>query len=139
GDGFSSHLHVGAAQGHMADARDRGMRVVCVEPRCSTSAAKAEEWVPIRPACDRHFVLGLIHSLLYDHNIYDAEYLKWYANGGYLIRDDGWFKRSATEKHKAPTGRTPGSMRWFAQRGMEKNKPLIWDPVDNKAKVFDDP
>jgi len=139
GDGFSSHLHVGAAQGHMADARARGMKVVCVEPRLSTTGSKADEWIPIRPACDRHFVLGVIHSLMYDHKIYDAEYLKWYANGGYLIRENGYFKRSATEKHKAPPGRPAGSMAWFAQRGMEKNKPMIWDPVDQKAKVFDDP
>ena len=139
GDGFSSHLHVSAAQGHMADARDRGMRVVCVEPRLSTAASKADEWVPIRPATDRHFCLGIIHALMYEHKIYDAEYLKWYANGGYLITDKGYFKRSATEAHKAPPGRPPGTMAWFSQRGMEKNKPMIWDPVDNKAKVFDDP
>ena len=139
GDGFSSHLHIAAAQGYMADARARGMRVVCVEPRLSTTASKADEWVPIRPASDRHFVLGMIHALLYDHKIYDAEYLKWYANGGYLIKEDGYFKRSATETHKAPPGRTPGSMRWFSQHGGEKYKPMIWDPVDKKAKVFDDP
>jgi len=139
GDGFSSHLHVGAAQGYMADARARGMKVVCVEPRLSTSASKADEWIPIRPACDRHFVLGLIHSLMYDHRIWDAEYLKWYANGGYLIQDSGFFKRSSTEKHVPPPGRPPGSMLWYSQRIMEKHKPMIWDPVDRKAKVFDDP
>ena len=139
GDGFSSHLHVGAAQGYMADARVRGMKVVCVEPRLSTSASKADEWIPIRPACDRHFVLGLIHSLMYDHRIWDAEYLKWYANGGYLIQDSGFFKRSSTEKHVPPPGRPPGSMLWYSQRIMEKHKPMIWDPVDRKAKVFDDP
>jgi len=32
GDGFSSHLHVAAGQRMMADARARGMKVVCVEP-----------------------------------------------------------------------------------------------------------
>ena len=105
GDGFSSHLHVAAGQRMMADARARGMKVVCVEPRLSTSAAKADEWVPIRPACDRHFVLGMIHALMYEHKIYDAEYLKWFANGGYLIGDDGWFMRSSTEKALPPQGR----------------------------------
>ncbi len=139
GDGFSSHLHVGGAQGYMSDLRDQGCRVVTVEPRLSTGASKSEEWVPIRPAADRQFVLGMIHSLLYDHEIYDAEYLKWYANGGYLIRDNGFFKRSATETHTPPAGRPAGSMSWFAQRNLEKHKPMIWDPVDNKAKVFDDP
>jgi anaerobic selenocysteine-containing dehydrogenase len=81
----------------------------------------------------------MMHALMYEHKLYDAEYLKWYANGGYLIRDNGYFKRSATEKHTAPPGRTPGSMAWFGQHGGEKNKPMVWDPVDQKAKVFDDP
>jgi anaerobic selenocysteine-containing dehydrogenase len=140
GDGFSSHLHLGAAQGYMADARARGMRVVCVEPRLSTSASKAEEWVPIRPATDRHFVLGMIHALMYEHKIWDAEYLKWYANGGYLIRDNGFFKRSGTEKHTAPQGRPASDFRgWWHQTQGERYKPMIWDPVDQKAKVFDDP
>jgi anaerobic selenocysteine-containing dehydrogenase len=139
GDGFSSHLHTAASQGHMSDARDRGCRVVTVEPRLSTGASKSEEWVPIRPAADRQFVLGMIHALMYEHKLYDAEYLKWYANGGYLIRDNGYFKRSATETHQAPPGRPPGSMAWFGQHGGTKNKPMVWDPVDQKAKVFDDP
>nr|MBP7322148.1 molybdopterin-dependent oxidoreductase [Deltaproteobacteria bacterium] len=139
GDGFSSHLHVAAAQRMMADARDRGMKVVVVEPRLSTSAAKADEWIPIRPACDRHFVLGLIHTLMYEHKIYDAEYLKWFANGGYLINEEGWFHRSSTEKALPPEGRPEGSMRWFRQTREERYKPMVWDPVDKCAKVFDDP
>jgi anaerobic selenocysteine-containing dehydrogenase len=110
-----------------------------VEPRLSTAAAKADEWIPIKPACDRHFVLAMIHSLMHEHKIYDAEYLKWFANGGYLIKEDGWFLRSSTEKAKAPEGQPEGSMRWFQQNREERYKPLVWDSVDNCAKVFDDP
>lgn len=139
GDGYSSHLHLAAGQRMMAAARARGMKLICIEPRLSTSAAKADEWIPIRPACDRAFVLGMIHALMYEHRIYDAEYLKWYANGGYLIGDDGWFVRSSTDKAEPPEGRPPGSMRWFQQTREERYKPLVWDPVDNCAKVFDDP
>ena len=139
GDGYSAHLHLGAAQKMMADARTRGMKLVCIEPRLSTSAAKADEWIPIRPACDRHFVLAMIYSLMYEHKIYDAEYLKWFANGGYLIKDDGWFLRSSTEKAMPPQGRPEGSMLWYKQTREERYKPLVWDSVDNCAKVFDDP
>ncbi len=50
----------------MAKARtERNMRVVSIEPRLSIGSAKAEEWIPIRPATDRHFAMseGLIASL----------------------------------------------------------------------------
>ncbi len=32
----------------MAEARARGMKLVVVDPMCSTAAAKADEWIPIR-------------------------------------------------------------------------------------------
>ena len=40
------------------------MRVVSVEPRLSIGSAKADEWVPIRPATDRHFAMGMSHVLV---------------------------------------------------------------------------
>ena len=117
GDGFSSHLHVASSIKRMAEARvDRGMKVVVVEPRMSTGAAKADEWVPILPGTDRAFVLGMIYVLLHELNIYDAEFLKIHTNGPYLIGPDGYFVRDP-----------------------ETRKPLIWDAAANQAKLFDDP
>ncbi|MCD6353218.1 MAG: molybdopterin-dependent oxidoreductase [Proteobacteria bacterium] len=140
GDGFSSHLHLAAGQKRMADARSRGMKVVCIEPRLSTSAAKADEWIPNRPGTDRHFALAFMHCLMHEHKIYDAEFLKWHANGAYLIKKDGWFQRSKTEKGKAPWSYPRvGPMDFFPQTTTETFKPLVWDSVDNCAKTFDDP
>ncbi|MHB1405959.1 MAG: molybdopterin-dependent oxidoreductase, partial [Desulfitobacteriaceae bacterium] len=117
GDGFSSHLHVAGSIKRMAEARvDRGMKVVVVEPRMSTGAAKADEWVPILPGTDRAFVLGMVYVLLHELNIYDAEFLKIHTNGPYLIGPDGYFVRDP-----------------------ETRKPLIWDTGANEAKQFDDP
>lgn len=115
GDGFSSHLHVAGAARHMADARvDRGMHVVTVEPRLSTSAAKSNEWIPLRPATDRHFALGVCHVLV-EEKLCDYGFLKKDTNAVYLVGPDGYFVRSK-----------------------EGNKPYIWDPTDNKAKTYDD-
>lgn len=117
GDGFSSHLHVAGSIKRMADARvDRGMKVVILEPRLSAAAAKADEWIPIRPATDRAFVLGMMHVMVHELGIYDREFLKKRTNAPYLVGPDGYiFKDKVT--HKA----------------------MIWDPVDKKAKTWDDP
>jgi anaerobic selenocysteine-containing dehydrogenase len=98
GDGFSSHLHLSGSAKRMADARMRGMRVVTVEPRMSPAAAKADEWVPIRPGTDRAFILGLMHSLVFEHELYDREFLKWRTNAPYLIGADGSYALSAEGK-----------------------------------------
>jgi len=115
GDGFSSHLHVTSAANHMAKARiERNMRVVVVEPRLSIGGAKANEWVPIRPATDRQFALGLCHVLVYE-KLYDVKFLKKDTNAPYLVGPDGYFVRNA------------------------EGKIYIWDAGDGEAKLWDDP
>ncbi|MCX7170853.1 MAG: molybdopterin-dependent oxidoreductase, partial [Proteobacteria bacterium] len=115
GDGFSSHLHTAAQANHVAKARiERNMRVVVVEPRLSIGGAKANEWVPIRPATDRQFALGLCHVLVYE-KLYDAKSLKKDTNAPYLVGPDGYFVRNA------------------------EGKIYVWDAVDNQAKLWDDP
>ncbi|MBI4320866.1 MAG: molybdopterin-dependent oxidoreductase [Chloroflexi bacterium] len=116
GDGFSSHLHFAGSAKRMADARvNRGMKVVVVEPRLSQAGAKADEWIPIRPATDRAFVLGMMHVLVHELGIYDRQFLKRHTNAPYLVDSDGNYVRDRA------TG-----------------KVLIWDPVDGRAKNFDD-
>ena len=117
GDGFSSHLHVAASIKRMAEARvDRGMKLVVVEPRMSAGAAKADEWLPIRPGTDRAFVLGMVYVLLHEENLYDAEFIRRHTNGIYLIAPDGNVLRSAATE-----------------------KPLVWDAGAEKVREFDDP
>lgn len=115
GDGFSSHLHTAAQANHVAKARvERNMRVVVVEPRLSIGAAKADEWVPIRPATDRQFALGLCHVLVAE-KLYDAKFLKKDTNAPYLVGPDGYFVRNG------------------------EGKIYVWDAVDNRARLWDDP
>ncbi len=100
----------------MADARARGMKVIVVDPICTPIAAKAEEWLPIRPGTDAAFALAIINVLLNDLGIYDAEFIKKQTNGAYLIGPDGHYLRDKATR-----------------------KPLIWDAEEAKAKTYDDP
>ncbi len=117
GDGFSSHLHMAGSANRMADARvKRGMKLVVVEPRMSTGAAKADEWIPILPGTDRAFVLGMCHVMLHELKQYDAGYIRQHTNGPYLIGPDGLFVRDPA------TG-----------------KALVWDSAEDQARTYDDP
>jgi len=115
GDGFSSHLHLSGSAKRMADARMRGMKVVIVEPRMSVGAAKADEWIPIIPGTDRAFVFGMMHVMVHELNQYDDWFLKKHTNSAYLVDSKGYLVRDE-----------------------ETKKPMIWDPIADKAKVFDD-
>ena len=105
-----------ANTGRMADARIKGTKLVVVDPVCNPAAAKADEWLPVRPGTDAAFALAVINVLLNELGIYDAKYLKKHTNSPYLISPDGHYLRDKA------TG-----------------KPVVWDPEDNKAKIYDDP
>jgi anaerobic selenocysteine-containing dehydrogenase len=100
----------------LARARERNMKIVVVDPRCSQEATLADEWIPIRPGTDLPFALAMLNVALHELGIYDVPFLKTRTNAVYLIGDDGYYARDAAT-----------------------DKPLIWDPVEGRARVFDDP
>ncbi len=98
------------------NAIERGMKLVTIDPRCSVEASKGYRWIPIRPGTELAFALSMIHVILYEIKKFDEWFIKNRTNGPYLIGLDGYYVRDSKSK-----------------------KPLIWDPLDNKAKTFDDP
>jgi anaerobic selenocysteine-containing dehydrogenase len=98
----------------MADARERGMKLVVFDPILTPIASKADEWIPIRPSTDRALALSMLNVLLNDLGIYDAEFLRAETNGAYLVNADGRYAR------EAGTG-----------------KPLVWDETEAAARAFD--
>lgn len=95
-------------------AMERGMKLVCVDPRCSYEASKGE-WVPIAPGEDFAFVLAMAHSMMYDLQIYDEWFLKFRTNSPYLLSE--------------------GDQQYI--RDPESGKPLLWDLKTEKAVPFD--
>ncbi len=98
----------------MADARERGMKLVVFDPICTPVGAKADEWIPIRPSTDRALALALLNVLLNELGIYDADFLRGETNGAYLLDDNGRYVRDEA------TG-----------------KPLVWDETRAAACAYD--
>jgi anaerobic selenocysteine-containing dehydrogenase len=93
------------------DAMERGMKLVAIEPRFSQTGAKADEWIPIRPAKDVMLLLGMARVLLEDGTI-DRDFLASYTNAPQLIGANGKFLRD------------------------KDGKVLVWDTVSSTAKPF---
>jgi formate dehydrogenase major subunit len=62
----------------------RGCKLVCVDPRFTQSAAKADVYAPLRSGTDIAFLGGMIKYIL-DNNLYFEEYVKNYTNSTYLV------------------------------------------------------
>ena len=62
-------------------ARERGARVVCIDPRHSLSAAAlANEWIPIRPGTDTAMMSAMAYVML-SEGLYDAEFVRTHCMG----------------------------------------------------------
>lgn len=97
----------------MADARERGMKLVVCDPICTPIASKADEWIPIRPSTDRAMALSMLHVLLNEAAIYDADFLAAQTNAPYLVGSDGRYLRD------------------------DSGKPLVWDEDQGKGSPYD--
>ncbi|NHB68264.1 molybdopterin-dependent oxidoreductase [Bacteroidales bacterium M08MB] len=57
-------------------ARERGARVVCIDPRMSMSAvALADEWIPIRPGTDVAMMSAMAYTIITE-NLHDKDFIK---------------------------------------------------------------
>ncbi len=113
--GFGVNTIAMSAANKVAEARARGAKIVVVDPTCTNPAAKADEWIPVRPGTDGALALSMLNLLLNEYGLYDKEFLKIHTNGTYLIKPDGHYLRDQTS-----------------------GKPLVWDLGEKKTKVYDD-
>ncbi len=69
------------------DAVEKGARIVVVDPTFSGSAAKADDWLQIKPGTDAALGLALVRQILEDDTA-DLEFIRRYTDGALLVRSD---------------------------------------------------
>ena len=99
-----------------ANARERGVKRVQIEPHLSVTGACSAEWVPIRPKTDPAFMYGLMHVMLHEmpRERLDLEFLTDHTGSPYLVAPNGYFLRDPIS-----------------------HKPLMWDTRTGAALPFD--
>jgi anaerobic selenocysteine-containing dehydrogenase len=93
-------------------ARERGMKVVTLDPWRRSMGPHTDEWLPNRPGSDMAFFLALANVLL-ENGYIDQDYLVKYTNSPFLVQEDGTFLR-------------------------EGDKELVWDLNSGSAKPYDE-
>jgi len=69
------------------DARDRGAKIVVIGPLFDATAAKADQWIPIRPATDAALAMAMIHVIIKE-GLYDKDFVMRHTVGPFLVRGD---------------------------------------------------
>lgn len=61
-------------------ARAGGAKLVVFEPRLSTTASKADEWIPVKPGTDLSVLLAMIRTIV-NEELCDREFVANYTSG----------------------------------------------------------
>lgn len=113
GEAYQSAVAYGRILGDAREARP--LKLIVVDPQQSRAAAKADEWIPIRPATDGAMLFGMMHVLVHERGSYDRVFLQTHTNAGYLVGADGRLLRNR-----------------------DTGKPLVWDTAARRARDYDD-
>ncbi|HNX92253.1 MAG TPA: molybdopterin-dependent oxidoreductase [Syntrophomonas sp.] len=71
----------------MADAQEAGAKVVVIDPRFTTTASKADQYIPIRPGSDAALALAMAEVII-SENLIDEDYLRDHTVAPFLVRED---------------------------------------------------
>jgi anaerobic selenocysteine-containing dehydrogenase len=103
-------------------AKERGAKVVVVDPLFTTTASKADEYIPIRPGTDAALALGMMNVIL-GQGLHDESFIVNNTVGPFLVRsDNGLFARE----------KDIGS-------GKGTDEYLVWDTKSNNLQTPDVP
>lgn len=71
----------------LAQAREKGARIIAIDPRFSRSAAAfAHQWIPIRPGTDAAMMMAMAHVMITE-GLHDQRFLDTYTLGFEKFRD----------------------------------------------------
>ncbi|MEG0756782.1 MAG: molybdopterin-dependent oxidoreductase, partial [Raoultibacter sp.] len=69
-------------------AQERGAKVICVDPRFTCTASKADLWLPIRPGSDMALVLAFINEIIKSDKCAE-DFARYYTNAPFFIDEEG--------------------------------------------------
>jgi formate dehydrogenase major subunit len=113
-------------------AKERGAKLIVVDPRFTQTAAKADVYAPMRSGTDIPFLGGMIKYIL-DNNLYFHEYVIQYTNAPFLVNPDfkGPGELGGLFSGYDPKTRKYDKKTWAYQmdeNGMPKKDPTLRDP-----------
>jgi thiosulfate reductase/polysulfide reductase chain A len=71
----------------IVEAKEKGAKVVVVDPRHSETAILADEWLPIKPGTDLAFLLGMINVMVMEE-LYDKKFIAEKTVGFEQLEDE---------------------------------------------------
>lgn len=68
------------------EAKERGARIIAIDPIRTRTAAQCDEWIGIRPGTDAALALGIMH-VVFERGLEDADYIAQHTMGIEQLRE----------------------------------------------------
>ena len=109
----------------IVDAQEKGAKVVVIDPRFTTAAAKADKWISIRPGADPALAMSMANVII-SEKLYDEKFLLNHTVAPFLVREDTnkFLRRSDLTGIKPESPGTPDPY-------------IVWDPASGEEKNID--
>ncbi len=72
---------------YVLEAKDKGAKLLSVDPRFTRTSAKADLYAPLRSGTDIAFLGGMIKYII-ENKLYHAEYMQLHTNAPFLVNPD---------------------------------------------------
>lgn len=116
--------HIPTSQRLVSARVERGVKLVTFDVRLSNTAAKSDEWIPIRPGTDGAVVLAMCNVIM-SNNLYDKEFFTFIK---------------ATEKHDDPIDKKiealKSHLKQYTPQWAEKISGVSAAKIEQIAKEF---
>ena len=102
------------------EARERGARIIAIDPIRTRTAAQCDEWIGIRPGTDAALALGMMH-VLFDRGLEDADYIAAHTLGFDELRER--VARVSAGARRARSPASPPRRSFRSANGTDERKP----------------
>ena len=104
----------------VAEAKKRGAKLVVVDPVRVGAAAKADEWLQVRPGTDGALALSIANVMIKE-DLFDGDFVREWTNGPFFVRDDnGQFITGAD-----------------LEQGGDPKLRVVWDEAQARLAYYD--
>jgi anaerobic dimethyl sulfoxide reductase subunit A len=119
----------------LMDAKERGTRIVVIDPFFSQTAAKANQWIPINPGTDGAMALAMANVII-NRNLYDKEFVERFVLGFDEFKQH---VQSCTPEWAAAITGVPANVIVSLATEYATKQPSALFPGDGPSRVGKDP
>ncbi len=106
----------------VSEVTARGAALIVVDPRRAGPAARADQWLRVRPGTDGALALGLA-AVMIAEGWYDRDFIRDWSNGSFLVRADSG--RLLTAADLSAVGSSAHYVAWDRAAA----RPVAYDPA----------